>query len=114
MRASSYGGGTSSSGKVQLKLEGLTPEQVAGQHILLVEDIIDTGHTITTLTAHMEALGAASVATATLLNKLERRVVPFTPQYQGFRVMPGRAPIPAATTPLACSSYLLLLAARRP
>ncbi|KXZ42106.1 hypothetical protein GPECTOR_203g378 [Gonium pectorale] len=52
-----------------------------------VEDIVDTGLTISTIQRYlMEECGAASVATATLLDKHERRVLPYRPEYVGFVV----------------------------
>eukprot|EP00793_Prasinoderma_coloniale_P001826 PRCOL_00003632-RA len=80
-RASSYEG-TESTGKVELTL---APKcEIAGRHILLVEDIVDTGGTISTLRAHFEAAGAASVATATLLDKVARRTIDVPVEYVAF------------------------------
>lgn len=81
VRASSYGAGTETSGSVVLS--GLTTD-VAGRHVLLVEDIVDTGLTLAKLKAKMAELGAASVAVVTLLNKPSRRVNSEVPDYVGF------------------------------
>lgn len=81
VRASSYGEGTSSSGSVALS--GLTTD-VRGRHVLLVEDIVDTGLTIEKLKAHLEGLGAASVRVCTLLNKQSRRKNEMVPEFIGF------------------------------
>ncbi|KXZ48953.1 hypothetical protein GPECTOR_24g243 [Gonium pectorale] len=84
IRASSYGAGTESSGDVKLTA-ALKRDKVQGRHVLLVEDIVDTGLTISTIQRYlMEECGAASVATATLLDKHERRVLPYRPEYVGF------------------------------
>ncbi|MDR0861558.1 MAG: hypoxanthine phosphoribosyltransferase [Oscillospiraceae bacterium] len=82
MKASSYGSGTSSSGTVNLT-PGLTVE-VSGRHVLIVEDILDSGRTLELLTAHLETLGAASVEICVLLDKIERREVPIAAKYIGF------------------------------
>jgi hypoxanthine phosphoribosyltransferase len=81
VRASSYGDGTESSGLV--KLSGLNSD-VSGRHVLLVEDIVDTGLTIEKLKAHLFGLGASSVVVVTLLNKAERRKNGMVPEYVGF------------------------------
>ncbi|PNH06405.1 Hypoxanthine-guanine phosphoribosyltransferase [Tetrabaena socialis] len=84
IRASSYGSGTESSGDVKLKTD-LKKEKVQGRHVLLVEDIVDTALTITTVSRYLlEECGAASVATATLLDKHERRKLAYSPEYVGF------------------------------
>lgn len=83
VRASSYGEGTSSSGTVAVT--GLTSD-VAGRHVLLIEDIVDTGLTIEKLKAHLEGLGAASVRVCTLLNKQSRRKNNMVPEFVGFEV----------------------------
>ncbi|GIL61110.1 hypothetical protein Vafri_15490 [Volvox africanus] len=84
IRASSYGSGTESTGEVKLKTD-LKREKVEGRHVLLVEDIVDTALTITTVNRYLlEECGAASVATATLLDKHERRKLAYRPEYVGF------------------------------
>jgi hypoxanthine phosphoribosyltransferase len=89
VRASSYGEGTSTSGAV--RLSGLTSD-VAGRHVLLVEDIVDTGLTLERLTTHLEGLGAASVRCVTLLNKASRRRNNLVPDFVGFEARPATAP----------------------
>ncbi|KAK9842539.1 hypothetical protein WJX81_005065 [Elliptochloris bilobata] len=81
VRASSYRG-TESSGSVALHLPDSL--SVAARHVLLVEDIVDTGRTARRLTAALAGAGAASVRLATLLDKPSRRVVDCTPDYTGF------------------------------
>ncbi|GIL54681.1 hypothetical protein Vafri_10419 [Volvox africanus] len=82
-KASSYGAGTTSSGVVQLD-SSFKKEGVRDKHVLLVEDIIDTGHTLSRLVALMEEAGAASVRVAALLDKKARRRIPFQADYTGF------------------------------
>lgn len=70
MRVGSYNG-TESKGDVKILLDVSTPLQ--GKHVLLVEDIIDTGLTLETLQKMMNARGVASLSTVALLDKKERR-----------------------------------------
>lgn len=81
---SSYGSDTVSSGNVQLRLDLTTP--VRGQHILLVEDIIDTGTTIPWLLDHLGKQQPASVKVCALLDKPARRRIPVTIDYVGFTI----------------------------
>jgi len=70
---SSYGDGTSSTGKVRLTKElDFNPE---GRHILLIEDILDTGHTLTFLKKYFADKKPASFKVCCLLDKPDRRVV---------------------------------------
>ncbi|XP_050367052.1 uncharacterized protein LOC126785411 [Argentina anserina] len=75
IRAESYGSGTESNGcpKVSsdLKLD------VNGRHVVLVEDIVDTGSTVSRLIEYLESKGASSVSVATFLDKPSRRKVQF-------------------------------------
>lgn len=82
--ARSYGGGTESSGTVELLAGPL--EDVSGRHVLLVEDIVDTGLTVQHLKSHLESLGAASVKVCALLDKRSRRQVDVPLDYCGFEV----------------------------
>ncbi|KAG2424417.1 hypothetical protein HXX76_014470 [Chlamydomonas incerta] len=82
-KASSYGSGTVSSGRVQLD-SGFKLDSVRGKHVLLVEDIIDTGNTLSALVAVMKGAGAASVRVCALLDKKARRRVPMEAEYTGF------------------------------
>ena len=84
MVASSYGSGTESSGKVKIKSEGTIP--VEGKHILLIEDIIDSGNTLSFVCNYLVTKGAKSVRVATLCNKPSRRKIPFTPDYVGAEI----------------------------
>lgn len=84
VRASSYGAGTVSSGKVALTMVGGT--DVKGRHVLLVEDIVDSGRTAAALLEHFSAEGAASVKLVSLLSKPSRRAVQCEPDYQCFEI----------------------------
>lgn len=81
---SSYGDGSSSSGEVQL-LKDLS-FSVEGRHVLVVEDIVDTGLTLRYLMENMETREVASLAVAALLDKPSRRKVPVKLDYVGFEV----------------------------
>lgn len=81
---SSYGTGTSSSGTVALRHELSLP--VAGQRVLLIDDILDTGRTLQAACRILAERGAAEVRTCVLLDKPSRRVVPVSADYAGFEV----------------------------
>ena len=81
---SSYGAETQSSGHVQL-LKDLTMD-VTGRDVLMVEDIIDTGLTISFLFEHVQRHGPKSLKLAVLLNKEERRITPVPVGYKGFDI----------------------------
>ncbi|MEB3297891.1 MAG: hypoxanthine phosphoribosyltransferase [Candidatus Sericytochromatia bacterium] len=84
MAISSYGSSTSSSGVVRI-LKDLD-ETITGRHVLIVEDIIDTGLTLSYLTRALEERKPASLAICSLLDKPSRRVAPVDVQYVGFTV----------------------------
>lgn len=79
VRASSYGSGTETKGCVQLETH--RDIDVAGKHVLIVEDIVDTGLTLQCMVSHFQSLGAASVKVCTLLDKKARRRVPLEADY---------------------------------
>jgi hypoxanthine phosphoribosyltransferase len=81
---SSYGAGTTSTGRMNLRLDLTMP--AAGQDILLVEDIIDTGHSMPWLIAHLEKQKPASIRLCALLDKPARRQTPVKIDYLGFTV----------------------------
>ena len=83
-RASSYGSGTVSSGTVKLAVGADVP--CKGRHVLLLEDIVDTGRTIKALREHFAGAGALSCRVATLLSKPSRRVVDVPLDYVGFEI----------------------------
>ena len=82
MKVSSYGSGTTSSGKVNIILD-LHRSDMANLDVLVVEDIIDSGKTLSYLVEYLKLTGARSVKTCTMLDKPDRRVVDFTPDYVG-------------------------------
>ncbi len=84
MAASSYGGQTVSSGTLEITKD--LSRSVKGEHLLLVEDIIDTGRTLLRLRDLLLSRGAAQVRIATLLDKPSRRVVDLKPDYCGFTI----------------------------
>ena len=82
MRVSSYGSGTSTTGNVNIILD-LMRKDLDQCDILIVEDIIDSGRTLSHLVQYLKLKGAHSVKTCTLLDKPYRREVPFTVDYVG-------------------------------
>lgn len=85
MKVSSYGGGTSTSGHINIHLD-LIRRDLDQCHIIIVEDIIDSGRTLSYLVQYLHNKGAKSVRTCTLLDKPSRREVSFTPDYVGYEV----------------------------
>lgn len=85
IRCSSYGKATKSSGEVEIEF-ARKPATIAGRHILLVDDILDAGHTLHAVKEQLLARGAASVRTAAFLDKPSRRQVPFQADYRGFEI----------------------------
>lgn len=83
IRAVSYGTNMQSSGKVGLSLEDFPIE---GKDILIVEDIIDSGHTLKTLTDRLRFKNAASIITVTLLSKPDARQVNIEADYVCFDI----------------------------
>ena len=84
MAISSYGAGTRSSGEVKIVKDLDVP--IEGRDILVVEDIVDTGLTLSYLLANLESRGARSVKLAALLDKHERRLREVKIDYLGFRI----------------------------
>ena len=85
MKVSSYGRGTESSGTVHIHLDLLRPD-LADCNILIIEDIIDSGITLSYLVKYLENKGAHNVKTCTLLDKPSRRKVEFVPDYCGTEI----------------------------
>lgn len=85
MRVSSYGGGTKSSGNVNIVLD-LMRDDLDECDIVIVEDIIDSGRTLAYLSDYLELKGARSVRTCTLLDKPSRREVEFKADYIGCEI----------------------------
>ncbi len=84
MAVSSYGSGTASSGVVRI-LKDLDAD-VLGRHVLIVEDIIDSGLTLSWLVANLEARGSASVEVVTLLRKPDAAKVEVNVAHVGFDI----------------------------
>ena len=84
MVISSYGSGTTSWGEVKL-IKDLS-EGIKGKNVIVVEDIVDTGLTLSNLKAILAAREPASVKICTLLDKPSRRTVDLTPDYVGFTI----------------------------
>lgn len=87
IQVSSYGDSSSSSGKITLVAS--PAHTIKEHHILLVEDIVDTGLTIRWLKKHFEEEGAASVRICSLIDKSERREHSITIDYPGFSISNG-------------------------
>jgi hypoxanthine phosphoribosyltransferase len=87
VRASSYHGGTTSSGRLQLA--HMVDGPLVGRHVLLVEDIVDSGLTVNVITKRIRRMGPASLRIAALLDRPARRVVDVKIEFCGF-VIPDR------------------------
>ena len=84
MSVSSYGKGTSSSGQVQITKD--LSEDISGRHIIVVEDILDSGNTLSYLLKILEHRRPASIKLCTLLDKPDRRVKHVDVHYTGFSI----------------------------
>lgn len=84
MAISSYGAGTESSGVVQIVMD--LKQSIEGRNVLLVEDIIDSGHTLSYLSRIMQERHPANMRIMTLLDKPSRREVDMTVDWIGFSV----------------------------
>lgn len=84
VRLASYGVGSRSSGEVRITKDLETP--IGGRDVLIVEDIIDTGLTLSFLVEVLRKRQPASLRVCTLLDKKERRRVPFDANYVGFTI----------------------------
>ncbi len=87
VRAASYGAGTASTGKVQIAhmVEG----PLVGRHVLLVEDIIDSGRTVDAVVKHFRRMKPASLRVAALLDRPARREIEAKLDFVGF-VIPDK------------------------
>jgi hypoxanthine phosphoribosyltransferase len=81
---SSYEGGSKSSGAVRLVLD--VRGNIEGKHVLIIEDIVDTGHTLQYLMGILDSHGPASVKTCALVRKKERAEVEVEVDYLGFDI----------------------------
>jgi hypoxanthine phosphoribosyltransferase len=85
MGVSSYGvGSRESQGEVRITLDLST--SIVGQHVLIVEDIIDSGHTLSAVIEMLQTRNPASLEVCTLLNKFSRREVNVPIKYCGFDI----------------------------
>lgn len=84
MAVSSYGAGTKTTGEVQIIKD--IGSKIDGRHLIIVEDILDSGVTLNFLMKILKARGAASIRLCTLLSKPERRKVDVPIDYLGFEI----------------------------
>ena len=84
MAVASYGNDTARSGDIALTLD--LSEPIAGKHVLVIEDIVDTGYTLSFLRKMLQKRNPASLKICTLLDKPERRKVPVEVDYVGFQI----------------------------
>ena len=82
MSISSYGGAPTPSGVVRIMKD--LDQDIAGQHVIVVEDIVDTGLTMTYLRSVLQDRNPASLEVCTLLDKSVRRITPLDIRYRGF------------------------------
>ena len=85
MVVSSYGAGTKTSGEIRVSLD-LNREDLPDTDLLIVEDIVDSGRTLSRLSELLRHRNAHSVRAVTLLDKPSRREVPFQPDFCGAEV----------------------------
>ncbi len=85
MKVSSYGSGTVSNGQVKIRYD-LDTDSLENYNVVVVEDIIDSGHTLANLLIHLKNRGANTVKLCALLDKPSRRVVDVDIDYKGFSV----------------------------
>jgi hypoxanthine phosphoribosyltransferase len=86
-RISSYGNSDSSSGDVKILHD--IDEAIEGKHVIIVDDIMDTGHSLFAFKRHLEAKGPASVKICTMIDKTVRREASLSPDFYGFRIADG-------------------------
>ena len=84
MVASSYGNGTSTTGNVKVKLD--ISENIAGKHVLVIDDIIDSGVTFAAISDMLCQNKPASLKTVALCDKADRRVNGMEADYVGFKI----------------------------
>lgn len=84
MRVSSYGNATESSGNIRILMD--LDEEIEGKNVLVVEDIIDSGRTLSHLRALLLSRRPKKLKICTLLDKPERRVVDVPVDYTGFTI----------------------------
>jgi len=84
MAVSSYGAGTTTSGAVKINKD--LNEDIAGRHVIIVEDILDSGVTLSYLCGYLQNRKPASITLVTLLDKPARRKSPIKADFVGFEV----------------------------
>jgi hypoxanthine phosphoribosyltransferase len=84
LQASSYRGAATTPGQLRVNLDELP--DLTGRDVLLIDDILDTGRTLSRVVAELKQRGAASLRIAVLLHKQGRQEVDFTPDYVGFSI----------------------------
>ena len=84
MSVSSYGDGTVSTGRIKIIKD--LDESITGEDVLVVEDIVDSGRTLSYLMEMLRDRGPASLNLCTLLDKPDRRVVEVNVDYTGFQI----------------------------
>ena len=84
LEVSSYGEATESSGNVRILKDLAKP--IEGREVVVVEDILDTGHTLSYVIEHLRSKQPRSVRLCTLLDKPARRIVPIQIDYRGFEI----------------------------
>ena len=85
MKVSSYGSGTVSTGQVKVKYD-LSYETLENYDVVVIEDIIDTGHTLSNLLVHLQNRNAHSVKLCALVDKPDRRLVDVKVDYCGYTI----------------------------
>ena len=84
MKVSSYGENTVSSGQVELELD--LKSSIKGKNVIVIEDIIDTGHTLTYVLEYLKGRNPKSLKLCALLDKKERREIEVEAHYIGFEI----------------------------
>ena len=84
MQVSSYGAGAETTGKLAVKKD--LSANITGRHIIVVEDILDSGVTLSNLIPELLKRGASSIKLCVLLNKPERRIVEVKADYIGYDI----------------------------
>ncbi len=84
VQASSYRGETTTAG--ELSIDPAMMPDIRGHDVLLLDDILDTGHTLHHLVDLLKKSGAQSIKVGVLLRKIGRQTVPFEPNYCGFEI----------------------------
>lgn len=84
MQISTYGNSTSSDGQFKIKKD--LSQDICGKHVIVVEDIIDSGNTISKLIEYLHKKNPASLKVATLIDKPARRIVNVEADYAGFKM----------------------------